>query len=101
MIPATGFRGILQERCGKVTGSSRKTQDIAGTWKQYCDRKLPGFFPVDSCQLPVLSGKNRPEIIGKNPKIFQPEYCFRKITVITRNRSFPGRIVRPGYLTPL
>jgi hypothetical protein len=28
----------------------------------------------------------RPEIIGKNPKNFQPEYCFHKITVITRNR---------------
>jgi hypothetical protein len=25
---------------------------------QYFDRKLSGFFPVDSCQLPVLSGRN-------------------------------------------
>jgi hypothetical protein len=23
------------------------------------------FFPVDSCQFPMLSGRNRPEIIGK------------------------------------
>jgi hypothetical protein len=38
---------------------------------------------VDSCQLPVLSGRNRAESIGKNPKIFRPEYCFHKITGIT------------------
>jgi hypothetical protein len=35
MIPATRSRGILQERCGKVTGSCRKTPEIAGKWKQY------------------------------------------------------------------
>jgi len=69
MIPATGYRGILQERCGKVTGSFRTTPEIAGKWKQYSDRKLSGFFPVDSCQLPVLSG---------------------------RNWQFPDRVVRPG-----
>jgi hypothetical protein len=63
MIPATGSHEILQERSGKVTGSFRKTPEIAGTWKQYSDRKLPGFFPVDSCQLPVLSGRNQSEII--------------------------------------
>jgi hypothetical protein len=28
------------------------------------------IFPVDIYPLPVLSGMNRPEIIGKNPKIF-------------------------------
>jgi hypothetical protein len=28
-----------------------------------------GFFPVDSCQFPVLSGRSRPEIIGKIQKI--------------------------------
>jgi hypothetical protein len=32
----------------------------------------------------------------KNPKIFRPEYRFHKITGITRNRQFPGRVVRPG-----
>jgi hypothetical protein len=83
MIPATRSRGILQE--------------IAGTWKQYSDRKLSGFFPVDSCQFPVLSGRNRSEIIGKNPKIFRPEYYFHKITGFARNRQFPDRPVRPGY----
>jgi hypothetical protein len=96
MISATGSRGILQERCEKVTGSFRKTPEIAGTWKQYSDRKLSGLFPVDSCQLPVLSWRNRPEIIGKNPKIFRPEYRFHKITGVTRNRQFPDRVVRPG-----
>jgi hypothetical protein len=66
------------ERCGKVTGSCRKTPEIAGTWKQYSDRKLSGFFPVGFCQIPVLSGRNRPGI--------------------TRNRQFPDRVVRPGYI---
>jgi hypothetical protein len=89
MIPATGSRGILQERCGKVTGSFRKTPEIAGTWKQYSDWKLAGFFPVDSCAF----GQ---EQAGKNPKIFRPGYCFHKITGITRNRQFPDRVVRPG-----
>jgi hypothetical protein len=86
MILATGSGGILKERCGKFTGSCRKTPEIAGIWKQYSDRKLFGFSPVDSCQIPVLSGRNRPEIIRKNPKIFRPEYCFHKINGITQSR---------------
>ncbi len=48
-----------------TTGSCRKIPEIAGTWKQYSDRKLSGFVPVNSCQLPLLSSRNRPEIIGK------------------------------------
>ncbi len=28
--------------------------------------------------------------------MFRPEYCFHKITGITRNRQFPDRVVRPG-----
>ncbi len=67
MIPATGSRKILQKRFGKVTGSCKKTPEVAGTWKQYSGRKLSGFFPVDSCQLPVLSGRNQPKISEKNP----------------------------------
>jgi hypothetical protein len=80
-----------------ATGSCRKTPEVSGKWKQYSDRKLSGFFPVDSCQLLVLSDRNRPETIGKNPENFRPEYCFHKITGITGNRQFPGRFVRPGY----
>jgi hypothetical protein len=38
----------------------------------------------------------RPEIIGKNLTNFRPEYCFNKITGISRNPRFPGWIVRPG-----
>jgi hypothetical protein len=64
-ITATGTRRILQES----NGNSRK-------WKQYSDRKFVGFFPVDSSQFPVLSGRNRSEIIEKNPEIFRWEYCF-------------------------
>jgi hypothetical protein len=54
------------------------------------------IFPVDSYQLPVLSDRNRPEIIGKNPKNFRPEYCFHKITGITRNRPFPAGLFDLG-----
>ncbi len=36
------------------------------------------------------------ESTGKNPKIFRPEYCFHKITVITQNRQFSDRFVRSG-----
>jgi hypothetical protein len=45
----------LHERCGKVTGSYRKTPGIAETWEEYSGRKLTRFFTVDSCQLSVLS----------------------------------------------
>jgi hypothetical protein len=43
MLSATRSRCILQERCGKHTVSCKKTSEIAGTWKQYSDRNLPGF----------------------------------------------------------
>jgi hypothetical protein len=70
MIPATRSRGILQE--------------IAGTWKQYSDRKLSGFFPVDSCQFPVHSGRNRSEIIGKIRKFSG------RNTASTKSPDLPG-----------
>jgi hypothetical protein len=43
--------------------------EIAGIRKQYSGQKTAGFFPAYSCQFPVLSGRNRSEIIGKNSKI--------------------------------
>ncbi len=71
-VEGSGHRSwrILQERCGKVTVSCRKTLEIAETWKQYSGRKLSEFFPVDSCQLPVVSFRNWPEIIGKKSGTF-------------------------------
>jgi len=48
-----------------ATGSCKKTPEIAGTLKKYSWRKLSGFFSVDSCQVPVLCGRDRQEIIGK------------------------------------
>jgi hypothetical protein len=68
MIPATGSRGILQENTGN-------RWNMEAVFRP----EIVRFFPVDSCQLPVLSGRNQPEIIG-----------------ITRNRQFPDRVVRPG-----
>jgi hypothetical protein len=35
------------------------------------------IFPVDSCQLPVLSGRSRLEIIGNIREGPGMEYCFR------------------------
>jgi len=64
-IPATISCGILQERCGKVTVSRGKPQEIPRKWKQYSGQKFFGFFPVNSCQLPVLSGGKRSEITRK------------------------------------
>jgi hypothetical protein len=49
VIPVIGSGGILQERWWKVTGSFRKKPEFAGTLKQYSDRELFGFFPVESC----------------------------------------------------
>ncbi len=59
-----------------VTGSCRKTPKIAGIWKQYFSRKLFGFFRVNSCQRPVLSAINPPEIIGRRLENFRLEYCY-------------------------
>ena len=42
-------------------------------WKQYSGGN---FFPMNSCEFPVLSGGKRSEIIGKNPRKFRLEYCF-------------------------
>jgi hypothetical protein len=57
-----------------------------------------GFFPVDSYELPVFSGRNRSVIIVKNLKNFRQEYCFHKINEIAWNQLFPGRFVRPRKL---
>ncbi len=64
-IPATISCGILQERCRKVTVSRRKPPEIPRKWKQYSAQKFFGLFPVNSCQLPVLSGRKRSEITKK------------------------------------
>ncbi len=60
----------------RATGSCRKTPQIAGIWKQYFSRKLSGFFPVNSCELPVLFASHRPEIIGRSRENFRLEYCY-------------------------
>jgi hypothetical protein len=58
---------ILQERCGKVTVSCRKTPEIAGTWKQYSGRKLCGFFRwIPANFLCFLKGTGR-KSSEKNP----------------------------------
>jgi hypothetical protein len=54
------------------------------------------IFPMDICQLPVFSSRNWPEIMEENPENFRSKYCFHKITGMTQNRSFPGRVIRPG-----
>ena len=96
-IPATGSHMILQERCGKVTGSHRKAPEIAGSGSSIPTGNLLDFFPVDSDQFPVLFSRNRSEIIGKNPKIFRLEYCFHVPVTSGAFLPEPARIFRPGY----
>ena len=95
-IPATGSHMILQETCGKVTGSHRKAPEIAGSGSSIPTGNLLDFFPVDSDQFPVLSSRNRSEIIGKNPKIFRLEYCFHVPVTSGAFLPEPARIFRPG-----
>ena len=97
-IPATGSHMILQERCGKVTGSHRKAPEIAGSGSSIPTGNLLDFFPVDSDQFPVLSSRNRSEIIGKNPKIFRLEYCFHVPVTSGAFLPEPARIFRPGIV---
>jgi len=44
----------------------------------------------------VLSGRNRSEIIGKNPKNFRWEYCFHVPAISGAFLSEPARNFRPG-----
>ncbi len=70
IIPATGSRRILQERCWKVTGSCRRTREISGTWKQYSRPEFSGFFPMISWRILSESTeicRNPPEKIREIP----------------------------------
>ncbi len=122
-VDDSGHR-VLQERCGKSPYPAGKHRKSLEHGSSIPAGKFSVFLPVDSCQLPVLSGRNwaenigknpkifRPEYcqlsvlsgrnwvenIGKNPKILRPEYCFQNITGITRNRPFSGQTLRPGYI---
>jgi len=90
IIPDTRSR---RKDAGKSPDPARKHRKSLEHGSSIAD-----FFPVDSCQLPLLSGRNWPEIIGKTPTNFRPEYCFHKISRITLNHQFQGRILRPGFL---
>jgi len=94
-VDDSGHR-IPLDSSGKMRESHRILQESTGNrWNMevlFCP-EIFWIFPVDSCQLSVLSGINGAERIGKNPKNFRPEYSFHKITVITRNRPFSGRTV--------
>jgi len=93
MIPATESCRKDGRKSPHPAGKHRKSPELgSNTPGENC----PDFFPADSCQLPVLSVRNRAESIEKNPKFFWLEYCLRKITGITRNRPFRGRTVRRG-----
>lgn len=79
--------------CRKVAVSRRKTREIPQKRKQYSGRKLSGFFSVDSWQLPVLSSKNRSEIIGKKSekipaRILLPKFAGNQLDpAVSRRRS--------------
>jgi len=95
MIPATESREILQKRCAKVTGSFKKTLEIAGTWPQYSDRILSGFFGgflSTSCAFWQEPARNH----RKKSENFPAAMLLPQITGIGRNRQFPDQVVRPG-----
>ncbi len=50
-----------------------------------------GFLPTSRTFQQEPAGNH-----GKRSENFRSEYCFHKITGITRNRPFPGRTVRSG-----
>ncbi|CAM2710700.1 unnamed protein product [Rotaria socialis] len=62
-------------------------------------------FPIDSGQLPVLSRRNRQEIIEKNCENFPPEYgdfsgSFRPVSTVSGdwNNRHGYKIIECGYL---
>jgi hypothetical protein len=92
---------IPQDPAGKKRESHRILQKSTGNsrkWKQYSDQKFVGSFPVDSSQFPVLSGRNRSEIIGKNPKNFRWEYCFHVPAISVAFLPESARNFRPGNI---
>jgi len=90
-------------RSSRATCSSTHVEDY-GHWipqdpagkKRENHRKFLGFFPVDSSQFPVLSGRKRSEMIGKNPKIFRWEYCFHVPAISDAFLPEPARNFWPG-----
>ena len=51
---------ILQDPAGKKRGNHRILQESTGNsrmWKQYSNRKIAGFFPVNSGQFPAGTGQ--------------------------------------------
>jgi hypothetical protein len=93
-IQAAGSAGNMRESHRILQENIRNPWN----WKQYSGWKLLGFFPVDSCQLPVRSDRNRPEIIGKSPENFRPEYCFHVPAISGVFRPEPARTYRPGSI---
>jgi hypothetical protein len=77
-------------------GSCRKAPELAGSGSSIPTGNLSDFFPVDSTQFPLLSGRNRSEIIGKNPKIFRWEYCFHVPAIFGAFLPEPARNFPPG-----
>jgi hypothetical protein len=89
MIPATG---LCRKDAGKSPDPARKHRKSLEHGSSIPTGNCLDFFRW----IPVLSSTNWLEIIEKNPKNSRPEYCFHKITGITRNRQFSDRVVRPG-----
>jgi hypothetical protein len=85
--------GKMRESHRILQGKHRKSLEHGSSIPT---RHYPDFFQ----SIPVLSGKNRPKITGKNPKSFRMEYCFHKTTRITRNWLFLGRTVRTEMCEP-
>ncbi len=79
--------GSCRKDAGKSPHPSGKHRESLEHGSSIPARNFSDFFPVDPCQVLVLSGRNQAESIGKNSKIFPPEYCVHKITGIGRFRA--------------
>ncbi len=68
-VPASGSRKILQEKCGKVTGSCRKTPEIPGTGSSVPAENCPDFFrwiPIKFLCVSTGTGRKSSEKVPKN-----------------------------------
>jgi hypothetical protein len=69
----SSYEGSSPTQVNKIRREAARIQrKILGSWKQYSDREFSGGFR----QIPVLSDRIRPEIIGKNLENSRREYCF-------------------------
>ena len=99
--PGRSFRSpdptwSFKKEAGKILGSRRKTPKITGIGRSIPVEIRWDFFLADSYKFPMLSDRNRSELIGKISKISNRNTASEKNRGITRKRPFPGRTIPHG-----